>query len=765
MATTSPSTVLAPSIRSALAGLRRRIRVYIWLEALSLVVIWLGLTFWLALALDYFPVLVWASEMPRAARGVLLAIIAGGLGWLLFRYLLQRVFVPISDRSLAVLLERKFDAFHDSLVTAVELAGGSSASSGLNAQMLAHTHQDAGALVDEVAISRVFNYRPLQRKIALAIFVAATILLFLAFNASAAQLAGERLYLLADTPWPRSAEIEVVGIEIQHAPASEGRAATTQELSFNDHRMLKVGRGANVAVRVRAASHKRIPDYCTIYYRTADGDRGNVQMKKVGRLKDGYQQYVFEGKPFQGLLADLRFDVMGYDHRLRDFHLEVVDSPALIGTEVACQFPDYMVDEALSQWLPRTETLTAATQLPLGTELTVHCRANKPLRQITIYDPQSEQTTTLEVSEESESFTLPPMTLASSVALELTLLDTDGVRSDRPQRLYIPAVRDEAPRVSVKLAGISSLVTPDVALPVTGSIEDDYGIAKSWFDLQINDQPPQQLPFTTARDGTLNHAFDFRELRSQDSRWQLRPTDKLTLVVVGQDKHALAGGPQSGFGDRWELQVVTPDELLASLEARELGLRRRFEQVITELTDTRDELLRAAAEPAPPASDNAPQTDANGKIKTEEGLSVSLRTLIAQRALQQSQKSAQELLGIAGSFADIRTELINNRVDTEERKARLKEQIADPLSQIVQQRFPSFDGRLKALEATPNDAQVAQLAIDEATELLLDLDTVLQRMLDLETYNELVELVRSLIQEQEQLQSETKKQQAAELLK
>src|SRR5687768_11029398 len=111
MAVSSPSVELAPSIRSALAGVRRRIRVSIWLEAFSLAVIWLGLTFWLALALDYFPVLVWASEMPRPARAVVLLVISGGLAWLIYRYLLRRAFVPISDRSLAVLLERRFDVF------------------------------------------------------------------------------------------------------------------------------------------------------------------------------------------------------------------------------------------------------------------------------------------------------------------------------------------------------------------------------------------------------------------------------------------------------------------------------------------------------------------------------------------------------------------------------------------------------------------------------------------------------------------------------
>jgi hypothetical protein len=210
------------------------------------------------------------------------------------------------------------------------------------------------------------------------------------------------------------------------------------------------------------------------------------------------------------------------------------------------------------------------------------------------------------------------------------------------------------------------------------------------------------------------------------------------------------------------LLVVTPDELLTSLEARELGLRRRFEQIIVELTETRDELLRAVAETKAPPKPVAP---ASAAPSDDDGLSISLRQLIAQRAVQQSQKSAQEIMGVAVSFADIRAELINNRVDTEERKTRLKEQISDPLASIVQTRFPEFETRLNKMAANVDDAAAAQLALDQANEILLDLDAVLQRMLDLETYNELVELVRSLIEEQEKIMSETKQRQAADLLK
>ena len=47
-------------------------------------------------------------------------------------------------------------------------------------------------------------------------------------------------------------------------------------------------------------------------------------------------------------------------------------------------------------------------------------------------------------------------------------------------------------------------------------------------------------------------------------------------------------------------------------------------------------------------------------------------------------------------------------------------------------------------------------AIAQADDVLLKLDGVLQKMLDLETFNELIELVRALIDEQDELIDETK---------
>src|SRR5688572_21733258 len=108
MAPQTQSPPLSSHVRDTLAALRRRIRIYVWLEGLAVALVWLGLTFWLALAIDYLPVLVGASEMPRTARAVLLVAIAGVLAFIVWRWILRRTFVRLADHSMALLLERQF---------------------------------------------------------------------------------------------------------------------------------------------------------------------------------------------------------------------------------------------------------------------------------------------------------------------------------------------------------------------------------------------------------------------------------------------------------------------------------------------------------------------------------------------------------------------------------------------------------------------------------------------------------------------------------
>jgi hypothetical protein len=194
--------------------------------------------------------------------------------------------------------------------------------------------------------------------------------------------------------------------------------------------------------------------------------------------------------------------------------------------------------------------------------------------------------------------------------------------------------------------------------------------------------------------------------------------------------------------------------------------------------------LKASLSSSDPATGEEARGDADLDAKQltaeqKEQRAAELRQLRVQRATQQSQKSVAEVQGVAAGFLSIREELINNRVDTEDRKNRLKEQIADPLNRTCEDQFPRLDERLEALDkqlagAGPKVAAeavgpTADQAIDQANVVLAELEAVLSKMQDLETYNELLDIVRDLMKDQQKLidrtQQERKRQTLEDLKK
>ena len=105
-----------PAVRATLAALRLRIRAYVWIEALAVAVAWLGAVFWASLAADWF------FEPPAAVRMVILAAAGLATAAIIFRLVGRCAFVPLGDRNVASVLERRFPQLNDSLLTAVVLA-------------------------------------------------------------------------------------------------------------------------------------------------------------------------------------------------------------------------------------------------------------------------------------------------------------------------------------------------------------------------------------------------------------------------------------------------------------------------------------------------------------------------------------------------------------------------------------------------------------------------------------------------------------------
>ena len=396
--------------------------------------------------------------------------------------------------------------------------------------------------------------------------------------------------------------------------------------------------------------------------------------------------------------------------------------------------------------------------------------ANKPLAEVSIKSGEESALQPIAPSKgESKEFSYTIDRLDERVALEVRLVDIDGIESQATQRITIGADEDRPPDVDIALKGIGSAITPMARIPAQGKIKDDIAVEQSWFEIARMDQEPMDFPVEVQLGGKVDAVLDLRKQQADEEKpLRLMTSTQLTLSIQSRDGYDLGSEPNVGSSDVYELDVVKPEELLARLEARELSLRRRFEQAIAEMQTNRDGLLRVREywDEDSVASGTGEATDDTDEAAKERALS--FQVLRVQRSAQGCEKVAQEVFGIATSFEDIREELINNRVDTEERKERLQKLIADPLHKIADPMFPDLIATINDIEPlVENRSQaipVSEQALQQTDDVLAAMQAVLDQMLELETYNELVDIVRTIIKEQAALSDETNELRKRDLL-
>jgi len=745
MATTTATTDprLAPNVRSVLDSLRARIRRYVWIEGVAVAMGWLGLAFWVSLTVD------WLFEPPMMVRILMLAVVGFVLLGIVVARIGRRAFVPLSDSNMATVLERRFDRLDDSLLTAVVLTDARHDLSTLNLEMLERTCREAEDRIGTVRLADVFNPVPLRRSVAAALVAVVTIAGFAYLAPSAMAVWCLRL---SEELWPRRAHLMVEG--------------------FDQNGVRKIARGSDAEVIAKAdLGAELVPRNVAVYYRNEGGSDGRATMNRIGEAdpqRDEFQRY---SHTFPGVLTSIDFDLKGGDYTIRDLRIQVVDSPTIAEMTLRLKLPDYTGRPE------RDMPVTGVMQIPEGTQLTVLARANKELTgvgvDLTGSSDRQEEIGPDELDDDRLGFAYTIDSLREDTVLSFRLSDTDGITASEPVRLSLVAVPDGPPQMEVNLRGIGSAITPNARLPVVGRITDDYGLGRVWFEHATGEQPPAEtpvdLPWGTATDLSLT---DLAALEVEPLG--VEPGEKLFVSVKAEDRYDLAEEPNTGTSQRWLLDVVTPDQLRAILEARELVLRQRFERTIQEVTETRDLLvrIRLGEEPAPTdeggAGEGAEPEDELETVAEEDeadrrSRELTLANLRVQRAVTNARKSTHETMGVAEAFDDIRLQLINNRIDTEELTRRLSQGIAEPLRRIAGEMFPDLERRLETLQNSLTDERLGPSSRDaarqQADEILIEMRKVLDRMIELEDFNEAMELLRAIIKLQEDLQQQTRERQ------
>ncbi len=818
-----------PNLQSLLSRLRNQVRRYIvWESALAVAALLLAV-FWLAFLIDYMPVRIGGSEMPRSARAVVLIgtlIVAGVLLW---RFLVSRLQRKLPDDSLALLIERHHPEIGGRLVTAVQLGDQPRPGDAHSPTFMKTVHSEAAAKIDQVDLSRIFRPEPIRQKLMIVVpLLLALVVMGIASPQTFARAMG-RLTLFSDSPWPRQAQLTMVGVEVPVIAASENDEGATQLVEFNKG-VVRLARGSNATLRIRAAGEEfghQIPDLCTVSYVDDDGNRGQSNLRRVGRVVDGYQSFVLDGPPLTSLAGSVSLTIRGLDDRLSGYRIEAVDPPAIAEMQMRVRYPDYLRVISAEQDFDQQLDYQAGVRIREGSSLTLIGKTSSPLGSVDIVASgaaagkltadgkpvlPTSQDLSAELADDGMSFQLRLDDVREATSIRVVPRDPDGISAQAAYRYFVGVVRDEPPETSMRLSGIGSAITPIALLPISASATDDYGIESMSIAMTLRtpvepkastdaaSEPTEQIHSIQPRldrDGRAELSIDLRELVDQDVLQEVVPGATVMIGTSAQDRFNL-GTSHVTQGELARLQVVTPETLLATLERRELEFRSRLEQAIDEtrrlrqsLTAIENEATEVLSSPAvseeePPVAESSDGGDLGPNEPTSEAERDLFRArqrvqLRIRQAELQAAKTTEELAGIVAGLDDMLLEMVNNRIDSVDRRERLEAGVRTPLANVVEEPFPNLRRQIVELErilmtVEPDPAadtdgtpsvkmeRAVRSAVATNDEILLQLSAVLEKMLDLESFNEILDLMRGLIQDQEGLLEETEEEQKKRVL-
>ena len=746
-------------IRRKLARLHWTLRFFVALDGIALLLYTVIALFLCDFVLDRF------FEFPRGVRMVLLPVLLGTTMYVCWQRFIRRSFAAIRRDQLATLLEHYVPHLNESLITAVEWKE----SNDTDPELIQQTIDKAATILRRVNVLRCFRTGRVLTRLIFSFFCTALVIASCVLNFATVSLWLSRNILLSQQEYPRRSELFADGFQ-------EGR--------------VRIGRGDSFTFSVRANMEKPlVPETLHVRIGTSEvGYRTLLLDQFRTETRAGTRWRVFTAT-FPEMLGTIHLQVRGADSTLSDLCVEVVPTPTLTNIEVMQNFPEYLQRPA------RTLPLAGRTMIPDGTAITITATSTKPLRDAVAETADGRQLTAVDLAcspAPFDSITLTLPALREDTTIDFHLTDIDSLTNRHPIRAELGIIRDQPPVITARLEGIGPAITPEAVLPMVGEITDDNGLATA-VNRYTTEPAPSEVPREPAT-GTvsltgitsgqtifpLEHAFSVSPLSVQ-------PDDKLILHVEAKDRFDLDSTEgQTSTGQRWLLEIVTPEKLKHLLETREITLRQRFEVMIGEVTRTKDILLAYTLEPTEQqrqqaealpweSNEERPIEERQRELETQQQRILNTITpeqsewgkFHISRMLRDTHKEVYDLTGIIESFRTIRSELINNRIFTEDERRRIDQEIMRPMQELTHEDFPDIDALLDrlALLVSKTNEPLRPSAWEERQKILNRFDETLGKMMairdkmaSMESFNEAVELLRSIIKQQQLLRNETQEE-------
>jgi len=503
------------------------------------------------------------------------------------------------------------------------------------------------------------------------------------------------------------------------------------------------------------------PDLLEIHYENAGGSSDRPPMSKRGKSipgRDEFQEFRYEFKDVQTTtrfsVVAVRRGAMSKDDRIDNLVIEAVEPPDINQIALRCEFPEY-VGKKNGEF-----PVTGIMSMPEGTDVVVVAKSSKPLRsadwRVAGEEADAEHSPITISPDDPTELTLPLGKVTDNTTVLFTLVDSDGVSNQQPIRLRLLANLDQIPRVDVRPTGVGAAVTPKASIPFEGSVADDYGLTRTWFNVEAEGVDEQQIPFPLPEDGEFGQESSSR---LDVSQLQVVLGAKFTLTIRAADNYPLAEEPHIGKSERFEFEVITEDELRAKLESKEVFLRQRLSSVADELVRVSDTLLRTRKRLTGTKSSGDEDDQENDDATTSQSLPLNILAL--EESLQSKDRTQNELVDLAAEFDSILLELVYNNVSyLEKTTERLKDGISDKLKGVVRDEYPAWGQQLRtARELLKTEKDVVEeidVARAQLATILEQIEEVLLKMEDFGTFQESLAKLRQIIADHREISRMTK---------
>ncbi len=576
-----------PSLLDHLGDLRRSVRRLLWLNGLGWTIagllsgaLLIGLGDWLLHFDD------------RGTRTGLLAALLLAVGWLAWRRLIAPLRRPLSNLELSGHLESHFPKLRSRLATAVEFlehdVSPSVGSPELQRRLIEQTAAEARSL----DFAEVLDRRESRRAVLSVAALLGIGLLLFTVNSAAASMAMRRLWWpLADQPWPKRVELQLVRGDLSPVTTSPEHPLRNVQGQPLDVFVINARGPLPQPVLVEFRQRGRLPQSEPLRTATLRDSADRSHEAAAVRL------------PIDEGVVEFRA-IGGDDHEMPWHELRIVPPPKLESFRVEIRPPSYTGDVAAT--LPEGATQVRAI---VGSRVKISAKSNRPVTRA-VADAASIGHEISIVPNGRDLVWRFGVSHAGSVTQQLALTDRDEFQNLSALRLDVVGIADPPPVVSLEEPATDQLVTANATVRLAATGRDERRLRDVRLEYSVVRTPTSELTPDVGVRATNDDNWQVENLPHEDGAreaivrlaWQvnkLNPKvgDRIALRFVASDLCDI-GEPRVGRSVTRTLTVVSPEEKLSEIAHRLDLLLHDLETLATKQSQAKDQtdLLRVQAE-------------------------------------------------------------------------------------------------------------------------------------------------------------------------